>query len=157
GMVQDVDGTFYGTAYIGGTSGAGTVFKLTSDGTLSALYSFTGGSDGGNPFGGLLLASDGNLYGTNSTGGNYTAGTVCRVSTSGAFQTMAQLDGFEGAAPQSTLAQGTDGNIYGTASSGGQNNLGTVFRLTINSPLQITSQPQTQKIFLGENATFSVA
>jgi uncharacterized repeat protein (TIGR03803 family) len=157
GVVQDVDGAFYGTAYYGGADGAGTVFKLTPDGVLTAIHSFTGGSDGGNPFGGLLLASDGNLYGTTEVGGNYGVGTLFRISTTGAFSTLAHFDGYQGAYPECTLAQGSDGNLYGTASGGGQNNEGTIYRLTIDAPLLITRQPQTQQAFLGAAALFSVA
>ncbi len=157
GLVQDTDGTFYGTAYEGGANAVGTVFKLTSDGTLTAIYSFTGGNDGANPFGGLLLASDGNLYGTTGGGGQYGSGTIFRISPSGTFVVMAQFDGFQGAAPECTLMQAADGSIYGTASSGGQNNEGTVYRLSINAPLQITQQPRTQQAFVGDAVTFSVA
>ncbi len=157
GLVQDRDGTFYGTAYYGGANGAGCVFKVTPDGALASIYSFTGGSDGGNPFGGLVFSSDGNLYGTTEKGGNYNLGTIYRISTAGAFATVAHFDGFQGAAPECTLMQGTDGNLYGTASGGGQNNEGAVYRLVINSPLTITRQPEAQQGFLGDSVSFGVA
>ena len=157
GLVQDTDGTFYGTTYYGGTNGAGSIFKMTADGTLTSLYSFSGEDDGGNPFGGLLLSRDGNLYGTTESGGAYNSGTVFRMSPDGTFGTLAHFDGFQGAAPESTLVQGSDGNLYGTTFSGGQGNDGALFRLSINSALQITHQPQNQTAFLGDTVAFNVA
>ena len=65
GLVQGSDGNFYGTTYSGGTGGVGTVFKITSGGSLTTLYSFSG-SDGAYPQAGLVQGSDGNFYGTTS-------------------------------------------------------------------------------------------
>ena len=63
GLIIDSAGNLYGTTYSGGSSNQGTVFKIAPDGTETLLHSFTGGSDGGNPFGGLQLDSKGNLWG----------------------------------------------------------------------------------------------
>ena len=79
-LVQGSDGNFYGTTYSGGASGKGTVFRVTPSGRLTTLYSFTGGADGANPNDGLILANDGNFYGTTSTGGAYGNGTAFKVS-----------------------------------------------------------------------------
>ena len=177
GLVQDSGGTLYGTTTIGGSSasasavpipcyagrgftgadGAGTVFKLAADGTFTSLYSFTGGNDGGNCFGGLLLASDGNLYGTTENGGVYGFGTVFRITTDGALTTLVQFDGYQGANPACTLIQGTDGCLYGTAQNGGANGWGAIFRLSLNSALQITQNPQPQQGYAGSTVSFSVA
>jgi uncharacterized repeat protein (TIGR03803 family) len=54
GLVQGSDGYFYGTTYDGGTNGAGTVFRISTNGALTSLYSFTGGNDGGVPQAGLV-------------------------------------------------------------------------------------------------------
>ena len=59
------------------------VFRITTNGVLTPLYSFTGGHDGGNPRGGLVQASDGNLYGTAADGGTNFDGTVFRITTNG--------------------------------------------------------------------------
>src|SRR5450759_156770 len=64
GLVQGTDGNFYGTTLYGGTSGSGTVFKITPAGTRSTLYSFAGSIDGGYPYAGLVQGTDGNFYGT---------------------------------------------------------------------------------------------
>ena len=72
--------TLYGTAAAGGSSGAGTVFAFNTDGTgFTILHSFTGGSDGANPIGGLILSSN-TLYGTAQSGGSAGNGTVFSLS-----------------------------------------------------------------------------
>jgi uncharacterized repeat protein (TIGR03803 family) len=72
-LIFDQSGNIYGTASGGGANGAGVVYKLTkSNGrwTESVLYSFTGGSDGGAPWGGVIFDNTGNLYGTTGGGGS---------------------------------------------------------------------------------------
>jgi uncharacterized repeat protein (TIGR03803 family) len=156
-LVQDFAGNFYGTTYAGGAYGAGTVFKLSADGIFTSLYSFTGGDDGNNCSGGLLLASDGNLYGATQFGGVYGFGTVFRISLDGTLATLVQFDGYQGANPAGTLIQGTDGKLYGMTVNGGANGWGAIFWVSIDSPLQITQQPQPQQAFAGDTVAFSVA
>ncbi len=76
GLIQAADGNFYGTTATGGSSSAGTLFKITPAGVETVLYSFTGGNDGGSPQGRLIQADDGNFYGTTGSGGLSNAGTV---------------------------------------------------------------------------------
>jgi uncharacterized repeat protein (TIGR03803 family) len=75
------DGAFYGTTYSGGSSNYGTIFHVTTNGTLSTLVSFNG-TNGANPSAALTLGNDGNLYGTTDAGGSTDAGTVFRLSLS---------------------------------------------------------------------------
>jgi uncharacterized repeat protein (TIGR03803 family) len=70
GLVQGSDGNLYGAMVTGGTNGAGTIFQITLNGVLTPLYSFGGGTNGSRPVGSLVQGSDGNLYGTTSTGGD---------------------------------------------------------------------------------------
>jgi uncharacterized repeat protein (TIGR03803 family) len=161
-LTQDFAGNFYGVTYGGGASGAGTVFKLGADGAFASLYSFTGGNDGANPTCTLLLAKDGNLYGTTILGGSYSFGTVFRISLDGALATLAQFDGYLSANPEGALVQDLGGNLYGTALTGGAsgwglNGLGAIFRLSLNGPLQITQQPQPQQAYASATVAFSVA
>ena len=72
------DGSFYGTTRGGGTNDAGTVFQVTTNGTLTTLYSFTGGADGAYP-NALTQGNDGSFYGTTQTGSASIAGTVFRL------------------------------------------------------------------------------
>jgi uncharacterized repeat protein (TIGR03803 family) len=72
-LVEATDGNFYGTTERGGPADLGTVFRMTPDGSVTVLHSFTGGdTDGANPRGGLIQATDGNLYGTTYYGGTRT-------------------------------------------------------------------------------------
>jgi len=141
GLVQATDGNFYGTTSSGGASntcpyyyGCGTVFKVTKKGKLTTLYSF-GGADGERPFGGLLQATDGNLYGTTSAGGANSYGTVFKITTKGALETLHNFNGTDGEYPFAGLIQATDGNLYGTTCCGGATNDGTVFKITPNGSL----------------------
>jgi uncharacterized repeat protein (TIGR03803 family) len=69
-LVRDKAGNIYGVTYEGGADGDGTVFKLDPSGNETVLHNFTGGSDGGSPFGGLIMDASGNLYGAAETGGD---------------------------------------------------------------------------------------
>jgi uncharacterized repeat protein (TIGR03803 family) len=144
-LAQGTDGNFYGTTKTGGTNncsgglGCGTVFKITSSGTLTTIYTFcsqTGCTDGYFPYAGLVLG-DGNFYGTTYTGG-YTicgnirepCGTVYKITAEGALTTLLDFDGSGGEQPIGRLIQGTDGNFYGPTIDGGTFGRGTVFRMT---------------------------
>ncbi|MGA3142677.1 MAG: choice-of-anchor tandem repeat GloVer-containing protein [Verrucomicrobiota bacterium] len=151
GLVQGADGNFYGTAEYGGTNDSGTVFKIMTNGTLSTLYSFTGGGDGANPAAGLVQGTDGNFYGTTEYGGAYkdqsgdTFGTVFKITSGGTLTTVYSFTGgSNGAYPNSALVQGTDGNFYGTTSAGGAHGDGAIFRLSLVSPPRPVFQSVTK-------------
>jgi uncharacterized repeat protein (TIGR02543 family) len=130
GLVQGTDGNFYGTTSSGGAKNEGTVFKITPEGTLNTLYSFTGGTDGATPVAGLVQGTDGNFYGTTFSGG-VGSGTVFKITPEGTLNTLYSFGGGrDGWGPDGGLVQATDGNFYGTTSSGGTTNEGTVFRIT---------------------------
>jgi len=74
-LIQDSSGNLYGTDVFGGAFNYGQVFKLTPSGTFTTLHSFSGGADGGEPYGFLVFGTDGNLYGTASIGGS---GSSCQ-------------------------------------------------------------------------------
>ena len=113
---------------------AGGTFN-TSGQTLTTLWSFTGGSDGGFPYDGVVQGSDGCFYGTTERGGTNGNGTVFRISQSGTLTTLHSFTGGDGSAPQAMLVQDSDGAFYGTTSSGGSVSNGTVFRITIDGAL----------------------
>jgi uncharacterized repeat protein (TIGR03803 family) len=157
GLVQGVDGSFYGVTSAGGINQAGTVFKITRTGELTTLYNFCAQehcTDGGAPMGGLILGADGNFYGTTQVGGTcnywgcfdffYPGGTVFKISPEGALTTVysfcsQQQPCSDGTSPGASLIQGTDGNFYGTTVLGGNftcnesyfnNGCGTVFKIS---------------------------
>ncbi len=140
-MVQGSDGNFYGTTCYGGTwpgqNGQGTVFKISPNGVLTSLHSFTGGNDGGYPFAGLVQSSDGNFYGTTYYGGRSgDNGTVFKISPDGALTSLYSFTGGnDGRSPRSGLVQGHDGYFYGTTAGGGTNYAGTVFKISPNGAL----------------------
>lgn len=79
GVVLDSSGYLYGTTSGGGTSGAGTVYKVDMSGDETVLYSFTGKADGNEPATGVTLGPGGELYGTTALGGRTNAGVVFEI------------------------------------------------------------------------------
>ena len=135
GLVQGTDGCFYGTTEAGGTNGVGSVFKITSNGALTSLYSFTGGNDGYLVVAGLVQGSDGYFYGTTEWGGTYDGGTIFKISRNGTLTSLHSFTGGnEGLDPISALVEGNDGFFYGTTEGGGSNSRGTVFKITHYCP-----------------------
>ncbi|MGA2737144.1 MAG: choice-of-anchor tandem repeat GloVer-containing protein [Bryobacteraceae bacterium] len=133
GLVWAADGNFYGTTTGGGANGAGTVFKITSTGTLTTLYSFcsqTGCADGASPDAALVQATDGNFYGTTSAGGATGGGTVFEIVSSGALTTLHSFTG-SNAVHQAGIIQGTTGGFFGATWDGGTYNYGTVYGLSV--------------------------
>jgi len=134
GLIQGDDGNFYGTTDNAGPGFAidGTVFKMTPDGTLTTLVSFSQYSNAGSAaWAELLQGSDGNYYGTTSQGGTEGYGTIFKINLSQkTFATLVSFNTTNGSTPQAGLLQGKDGNFYGTTSEGGTGDYGTVFRIT---------------------------
>jgi uncharacterized repeat protein (TIGR03803 family) len=135
GLVEGLDGNFYGVTTGGGAHNGGTVFKVTSGGHLTVLYSFcsqTGCADGNGPAG-LLLASDGNFYGTTvNLGSDGSApNTFFRVTPSGAFAVFWSVG-----PPNFVMSamQSTDGNFYVTSSTRGADGLGQFYLVTTYLP-----------------------
>jgi uncharacterized repeat protein (TIGR03803 family) len=127
----NVKGTLYGTTYEGGANGDGTVFKITTSGAETVLYSFKGGAgDGEDPLAGLLNVK-GTLYGATFEGGANGDGTVFRITTSGAETVLYSFKGGsgDGEDPVASLLN-VKGTLYGTTFLGGANGDGTVFKIT---------------------------
>jgi uncharacterized repeat protein (TIGR03803 family) len=139
-LVQGPDGGFYGTTSNGGKFNAGTVFKLDSSGDVTTLYNFCAQSDcadGDGPSGGLVLAANGDFYGTTLAGGTHDDGTVFKITESGTLTTLHNFcskrsNGFcaDGSEPNGVLVWAKNGNFYGTTEIGGSHRSGTVFKMT---------------------------
>ena len=132
GLIQASDGNLYGASLHGVGASLGTLFRMTPAGAFTPLHAFGGGDDGGNPLASLVQGSDGNLYGTASTGGSNGVGTVFSLSTNGLFTPLWSFNSTNGSSPAGSLVQGSDGQLYGTTSAGGTQDLGTVFSLSTN-------------------------
>ena len=197
GLIQAANGNFYGVTVKGGANGDGTMYEITPDGSLTTLHSFESAVDGANPIGtplqwngyfygitqpygngpnaqgtlykitpkgtvttlyyfcsqpncadgaypgaGLIRASDGNIYGTTSEGGNnstclqvqsYGCGTIYKITSAGVLTTLHSFAGYpdDGNQPSGGLLQASDRNLYGTTAGGGENNYGTAFKLSL--------------------------
>jgi len=130
GALANVDGALYGTTYVGGANGCGTVFKITTSGSENVLHSFGCGNDGKEPQGALTYAN-GALYGTTFLGGVDYKGTVFSITTSGLKSAVYRfLGGSDGSMPYGGLTY-VNGLLYGTTFRGGANNRGTVFVLSL--------------------------
>ena len=140
------DGNLYGTTYHGGDSNKGTVFRLTTGGTVTILHSFSGIADGSLPAAALIEATDGALYGTTAVGGSFNKGTAFRITLAGTLTVLRHFNGrvfvddwlphYEGdpgdtAHPRGAFVQGADGALYGVG-DGGASARGTIYRLALN-------------------------
>ncbi|SPE42639.1 3-carboxymuconate cyclase (fragment) [Candidatus Sulfotelmatobacter sp. SbA7] len=149
-LIEGPNGDFYGTSFQGGASGAGTVFKITADGTFTTLYNFCqrkNCADGSMPGAGLVQGTDGDFYGTTEWGGpacmNNSCGTIFKITPGGSLTTLHIFHGTDGWIPAGSLVQGPDGNFYGTTEDGGDltchgsrgGGCGTIFTMTPSGAL----------------------
>ena len=134
GLIMDAKGNLYGTTENGGGVGLGVVFKVSSKGKETVLYSFPGGTDGGNPCAGLIMDAKGNLYGTTSAGGASSWGVVFKLAPSGnrgwkETVLYSFTGGTDGGGPRAALIMDAKGNLYGTTAFGGASANGVVFKV----------------------------
>jgi len=136
-LVDGGDGYLYGTTQQGGggvgvNDPAGTVFRMTTDGSVTTLFTFDFQVTGDEPYAGVLRLDDGTLFGTTRGSGAFD-GNVFQLSSTGDFTNLhgflGTLVGDDGGHPDATLAEGGDGNLYGTTTDGGDFNAGTLYRI----------------------------
>ncbi len=141
------DGYLYGTTLHGGENGAGSIFRVSTGGAFSNLYSFPAATNNSGEVvydlgpTDLSQGTNGSFYGATRSGGSNFNGTLFVISPSGSFATLhtfaaettnssGHLTSPDGATPTGALAQGNDGNFYGTTKYGGANGTGTIFQIT---------------------------
>jgi len=134
GLVQAGDGNFYGTTPKSNSGSDGSVFRVTPAGVMTPLFSFGVSRYGYDPEGGLVLANDGNLYGTTAAGGIYGRGTLFKLTTSGQFSVVHPFDSSNSSLPTYNLVQASDGYLYGVTVSS-VTNAATIFRSTLSGAL----------------------
>ena len=132
--VEGVDGKYYGTTSAGGLSGAGTVYKVTSGGSLTTIFAFDV-TDGFHPEGALVQAGDGNFYGTtnqgnDNCGNDNICGTIFKITPSGTFTLLHSFpfNPFFNTIFVSGLALSHEGDLYGTTVQSGTGH-GEVFKI----------------------------
>ncbi len=139
GLVEGSDGNFYGSPEVGGPDGAFTsFFRISPTGNFTNICSLYGGTNGYDPSYAMILARDGNFYGTTTYGGagyneaddTDNGGTVFKLTPTGEFTLLNSFVGTNGFQPTGRLMQSTNGNIYGTTAFGGQFGFGTVFGIS---------------------------
>src|SRR5438046_4220183 len=139
-LERDSAGNIYGTTVLGGDHGGGTVFQLspTPNGWVqNVLYSFTGGADGGEPYKGVSIDRQGNLYGTAVTGGSGSCeggcGVVYKLTNSGGTWTHTVIQAFtggdDGSGPGARVTVDRNGDNYGMATTSGTYGVGTGYKI----------------------------
>ena len=149
-MAQGPDGSLYGQTDTGGANNAGTIFRLTLNGTLTTLHAFTPlGSDGTNTDGfqvapSLLITGDGTIYGVTIQGGLGGTGVFFKITSAGVFTVLHAFSkvgtggvNTDGANPRVGLVQSADGNLYGVTSTGGAGGTGVVFEVSAANGYQV--------------------
>ncbi len=161
-LIQGTDGNLYGTTFAGGLpldcgGACGTVFRITLQGAFATLHTFDG-SDGSNPAGPVIQATDGNFYGTTLQQGPNGGGTMFEITPGGAVTVLESFSLVEGEYPVGGLLQSTNGNLYGTTSFGGVFERGTVFGLSLGLIPFVQPRPSSGVVggkvaILGTNLT----
>jgi uncharacterized repeat protein (TIGR03803 family) len=137
GLIADSAGNLYGTTFMGGAHGAGTVFEVSPTGQETVLYSFKAGNDGANPEAGLVMDKKGDLYGTTVDGGGDNCkgsgfvgcGTIFEVTQTGKESILFAFRQNRGETPTAALLMGKHGDLYGTTMNGGKHKYGVAFVL----------------------------
>ncbi len=146
-----------------GANGYGTVFSMTSGGTLTTIHSFDA-TDGAEPYATLVQATNGIFYGTTAEGGTANCslgqpcGTVFSITAGGTLTTLHSFDGADGNGPQAAVVQHTNGTFYGVTYNGGASNYGTIFSLAVGLHPFVKTLPTSGTVgahvkILGTNLT----
>lgn len=138
-MIEAWSGDLYGTTTTGGPNNAGTIFKVTTAGSLTTVYDFCqlqncadGSTPGGGTGGSLIQATNGYFYGTTQSGG-LGDGTIYQLSPSGTLKTIykfCKVSGCPDGSNPIAVVEGLDANLYGVTTGGGAHGFGTIFRIT---------------------------
>lgn len=161
-LIQAKDGNFYGTTEFYGLNNSGTVFKITSQGTLTTVYNFcaqSGCTDGAGPRAGLVQATDGDFYGATFTDGSRGRGTIFKLIPNGALavlHTMGPNDIRDG------MFQATNGTLYGTTISVNPKGNATIYKLNTRLAQFVSTLPTSGSMgstvaILGTNLTGATA
>lgn len=136
-LTPGADGNLYGPVSDGGTGTYGVTFKITPAGALTVLHDFVGVPDGYDPVASMILASDGNFYGTTRGVGPPFSGGIFQMTPAGTVTVLHSMSGNDGTWLIGGVIEGSDGNFYGAAEQGGTGTCGnggagcgTIFQVT---------------------------
>jgi uncharacterized repeat protein (TIGR03803 family) len=138
GLIEGTDGRLYGTATVGGVPGCGTVYAFSrADSKVKVLHTFNCATDGRYPYGRLVQATNGLLYGTTSEGASAEQGTAYRLKPNGShFLTLAQFaDADAGCQPKAGLIQASNGDLYGATEDCGTYGAGALYSVTLKGAI----------------------
>lgn len=129
-LIQAGNNMLYGMTELGGANDKGVIFNFNpSTDTYAKLFDF-GTTNGERPFGSLIQASDGALYGMTALGGANSVGVLFKFTTAGVFTILHDFAVASGSQPNGSLIQASDGMLYGMTQLGGANSLGVLFQCT---------------------------
>lgn len=134
-LIQASNGKLYGMASAGGTTNGGVLFEYDyTSNTGVQKYDFNQPTNGKTPYGALIQASNGKLYGMTTSGGANGFGVIFEFDiTNNVYTKKYDFDGLNGSNPYGDLLQSSNGKLYGMTRTGGTSNLGTVFEYDYNS------------------------
>jgi uncharacterized repeat protein (TIGR03803 family) len=122
------DGTLFGMTFLGGGQTGGVLFSIGADGTGYTIRHTFDGTSGRFPYGNLVLAPDGLLYGMTTEGGTASLGVIFSFDpATNTFSLRHSFDGTNGASPRGSLLRASNGLFYGLTRTGGANDQGTLF------------------------------
>ncbi len=132
--LDELTGNFYGTARFGGNEGFGTVFSVNTEGEFEVLHHFTGDADGQFPSASPLLHSNGLIYGTTTSGGDFGDGVLYEIDAEGNYTVLHHFFSFfDGADIRGQWVENEDGNIYTVARTGGSSGGGSILKYDIET------------------------
>ncbi len=139
-LVIGKDGHFYGVTRKGGSTGFGTIFRITLPGVFTVIKTFSADPkiDGNSCYGSLSLASDSNFYGINYSGGTFGNGTIFKVTAKGEYTVLKHMNALtDGYAYTNNLLEAPDGLLYGMSHYGGTNGQGTIYRISKSGDFKV--------------------
>ncbi len=139
-LFQNTDGSLYGMTNEGGKNFTGTIFKITTAGTLTVLTHLNGATLGNEPQENLVAGKDSALYGMTRYGGAYNFGTIFKICGGVTTVVRSFNKTTDGATPGGGLIRASDGNFYGMTETGGTNSVGTIFKLTASGTFSVLKQ-----------------